>query len=78
MGGCQKGGSEGTERGRGLRGTNFQLQNKPRGCNIQHKEYGQQYCNNFIWGTDGYWTYSGDHFIMYAKSNHYVVHMKLI
>ena len=29
---------------------NLQLENKPRGCNIQHKEYGQEYGNKFVWG----------------------------
>ena len=24
--------------------------NKPWGCNTQPKEYGQLYCNNFVWG----------------------------
>ena len=24
--------------------------NKSQGCNIQHKEYSQQYCNNSVWG----------------------------
>ena len=52
-GGCQRGvGGVGEWlRGlRGLRGTKLQLYNKSRGWNIQHKEYGQQYCNNFVWG----------------------------
>ena len=26
------------------------MTNKSHGCNIQHKEYGQEFSNNFIWG----------------------------
>ena len=38
--------------------------------NTQHKEYGNKYCNNFMWGqfvvSD-----CGDHFIMYANVSAY-------
>lgn len=42
MGGCLRGEEWMDKTGKGLRGTNLQLYaNKPQGCNIQEKEYGQ-------------------------------------
>ena len=49
--------------------------NKPQGQNIQHKEYAQQYYNNFGWGL------TDSRLIMVLicmwMLNHYVVHLKL-
>ena len=39
--------------------------NESQGRKVQHREYSQQYCNNFVWQTDGDYTYQGEHVIMY-------------
>ena len=51
--------------------------NKSQGVNIQHKEHGQQYCNNFVEGQ----MLTRPVVIIsecMQTSNPYVVHLKLI
>lgn len=60
MGGCQKGVGGRRDGRRGveeevwvlrLRDTNIQFNNKQvMGMCMEHKEYGQQYYNNLVWG----------------------------
>ena len=53
MNGCQKRGDKGCGGNRwwGLRGTYLSyIINKSQGCDIQRKEYDEQYCYNFVWG----------------------------
>lgn len=38
-----------------------------QGCNIQHKEDSQLYCNNFAWGQTATRSIMSDHFIIYAN-----------
>ena len=47
------------EAGQKRQTSNYKI-NKPQGCPTEHKEYGQSYGDNFVWGQ----TYCGPHFIM--------------